>query len=251
MDVVGAPAASEAAETSDVAHGITEVHLSAPLHDSAFRRSVFIVPSFLTPEECTSLIAAAHSVLASYDRAAEARERLPMAACREGRRLHSIILRRLLKLIEEKLELLANSLFGQDADLEEMNIRYSSGEPAVNIYTHGGEFAPHTDDEHLTTLIPLNDAFDGGGTAFWDAGYESPKDPAHSGDALCGLPQPASATAADRSNWLPPAHVLREPPGTALLFGGDVTHAGMPVLSGARYVFVMSFTLSPPFVLRS
>ena len=30
-----------------------------------------------------------------------------------------------------------------------------------------------------------------------------------------------------------------------LFFGGDVTHAGLPVTSGTRHLFVMSFTLRP------
>ena len=241
--VVGTAAATEAAKT------ITAVRLREPHDDCTLGHSVLTVAAFLSLAECARLIAAAHSVFASYDRAAEPRERLPMAACAEGRRLHSVIIQRLLNLIEEKMPLLACSLFGQDTGLKEMNIRYSSGEPAVNIYTHGGEFAPHTDDEHLTMLIPLDEAFEGGGTAFWEGGYEPPK-PAPGGDGLCGLPQPASATDMDRSTWLPPAHVLLKPAGTALLFGGDVTHAGMPVHSGTRHVFVMSFTLSPQFVPR-
>lgn len=50
---------------------------------------------------------------------------------------------------------------------------------------------------------------------------------------------------ADRTNWLPPQHVLKPPAGTAILFGGDVTHAGLPVLEGTRHLFVMSFSLKP------
>jgi len=47
--------------------------------------------------------------------------------------------------------------------------RFSKGEPAINIYKSGGEFAPHTDQEALSFLIPLSDAgaFEGGGTAYW------------------------------------------------------------------------------------
>ena len=36
--------------------------------------------------------------------------------------------------------------------------------------------------------------------------------------------------------------VLAPPAGTALLFGGDVTHAGQPVAAGQRAVFVASFS---------
>ena len=36
--------------------------------------------------------------------------------------------------------------------------------------------------------------------------------------------------------------VLRPPAGTALVFGGHTTHAGMPVVAGTRVCFVASFT---------
>lgn len=49
----------------------------------------------------------------------------------------------------------------------------------------------------------------------------------------------------DRSRWLPPHTVLRPPAGTAIIFGGDITHAGLPVTSGTRHVLVMSFSLMP------
>ena len=39
-----------------------------------------------------------------------------------------------------------------------------------------------------------------------------------------------------------PALVLRPPAGTGILFGGDVTHAGVEVSSGTRVVFVASFS---------
>ena len=40
----------------------------------------------------------------------------------------------------------------------------------------------------------------------------------------------------------PPTAVLRPPLGTAILFGGDVTHAGLPVEAGTRAVLVASFS---------
>ena len=39
-----------------------------------------------------------------------------------------------------------------------------------------------------------------------------------------------------------PTVVLKPPLGSALVFGGDVTHAGMPVETGLRSVFVASFS---------
>ena len=40
----------------------------------------------------------------------------------------------------------------------------------------------------------------------------------------------------------PPTKILRPELGAALVFGGDVTHAGMPVEDGTRAVFVASFS---------
>ncbi len=43
-----------------------------------------------------------------------------------------------------------------------------------------------------------------------------------------------------------PDLVLKPPRGSALIFGGDVTHSGMPVMDGIRSVLVCSFsTLTP------
>jgi hypothetical protein len=106
---------------------------------------VSTVEGFATAAECESLIAAAHEVLASYDREPQPRERIPVAASSEARRLHARLHARLLSLIEawpgDELRW-ATDLFGQGAGLSEMTFRYSAGEPAINIYTVGGEFAP-------------------------------------------------------------------------------------------------------------
>jgi hypothetical protein len=101
-------------------------------------------------------------------------------------------------------------------------LEWSEGEPAINVYTPGGLFGCHKDHLALTVLIPLTapDAdFSGGGTGFWAGGRAVDEDP-----------------------LAPPTKVLTPAPGTALVFGGDVTHAGMPVEAGLRSVFVASFS---------
>merc|ERR1712032_72315 len=40
----------------------------------------------------------------------------------------------------------------------------------------------------------------------------------------------------------PPTHLIRASAGTAILFGGQVTHAAQPIISGERVVFVASFS---------
>ena len=111
------------------------------------------------------------------------------------------------------------------AEMREMHERggleFSPREPAINVYGRGGEFAPHQDHQALTVLVPLSppSTFEGGGTGFW--------------------PRGADERVARRA---PPALVLRPPAGTALLFAGCVTHAGVPVRAGERAVLVASFS---------
>ena len=112
--------------------------------------------------------------------------------------------------------------------------------PCIHLNQVGGEFAPHTDNEHLTMLIPLDSAgaFEGGGTAFWADSHDRPRE--------SNEPPLEMDAKMERSTWLPPLHVLKPPAGTAIIFGGSVTHAGLPVTEGTRHLFVVSFTLVKP-----
>ena len=98
-------------------------------------------------------------------------------------------------------------------------LEWSEGEPAINVYTAGGRFGAHKDHQALTVLIPLTapDEFAGGGTGFWTAEQR--------GHRVEG-----------------PSVVLRPEAGSAMLFGGKVTHAGLEITSGRRVVFVASFS---------
>ena len=53
------------------------------------------------------------------------------------------------------LTIQAEAIFGQRTGLAGLRPEYSPGEPAVNIYTAGGEFAPHTDKQSVSLLVPL------------------------------------------------------------------------------------------------
>ena len=78
----------------------------------------------------------------------------------------------------------------------------------------------------LTVLIPLTSPdvnFNGGGTGFWEGNRE-----------------------VDENPQTEPDLILKPEAGSALIFGGDVTHAGMPVESGYRSVFVVSFSTKTP-----
>ena len=113
------------------------------------------------------------------------------------------------------------------ADLyESEELEWSEGEPAINIYEKQGYFGAHKDHLALTVLVPLtfpSQDFAGGGTGFWRGNREVSENPETAPDLI-----------------------LRPPPGSALIFGGDVTHAGMPVEDGYRSVFVCSFSTKTP-----
>ena len=105
-------------------------------------------------------------------------------------------------------------------------LEWSEGEPAINVYGAGGQFGCHKDHLALTVLMPLTAPgtdFAGGGTGFWAGNRETSEDP--------------------QSN---PTAVLAPALGTALVFGGDVTHAGMPVQAGLRAVVVASVSTRTP-----
>ena len=104
-------------------------------------------------------------------------------------------------------------------------LEWSEGEPAINVYTENGGFGTHKDHMALTVLIPLTSPstdFAGGGTGFW-----SKQDEEQQAEGM-----PAAG----------PTAVIAPPRGTALIFGGDISHAGMPVESGLRSVLVASFS---------
>jgi hypothetical protein len=108
-------------------------------------------------------------------------------------------------------------------------LTFTPNEPALNLYTVGGDFAPHRDLQVLTVLIPLvsGEAFEGGGTGFWRAL------PSADGEVR-------GPGGVERDTSVPPALVVTPPRGTALLWTGDVTHNGQAVIAGERTVLVAS-----------
>lgn len=137
------------------------------------------------------------------------------------------VLERALVFIDQQLcPSIKSTLFGEDitsiAELFQNNqLEFSIREPAVNIYTAPhGHFGIHKDNNDLTILVPLSNPhneFTGGGTAFWSQSF--PKE---------GLDDPSL--------------VMTPEAGTAMLFGGRVSHKGLHIRSGNRVVFVASFS---------
>ena len=205
---------------------------------------VLVVPGVATAAECDALRAAARAAAAKQEfENAPGRFRLPVLEYLDDdsieRELCDALLLRAVRALERDVDGLVPALFGDVIDsavrlTRHPQVLFSMYEPALSIYRphvdacgDGGGMEPHEDDESLTVLVALSQptsSFEGGGTTFW-AG-EHAADAAARGDA-------------------PTAH-LCPPAGTALIFGGGVTHAARAVTAGERCVLVASFSPDPP-----
>ena len=215
--------------------------------------AVLVVPELVTPAECAALVeictgcadevrdwraAAGHEDPAGQIRlpTIAAWERMQAAGAStasagnfalgamppEADTLCEQILRRAIAFVDAELPSVAATCFGTPT-ISELHdgggLEFSGREPAINVYGEGGGFLAHKDHQALTVLIPLTapDEFAGGGTGFWTAEQR--------GHRVEG-----------------PSVVLRPEAGSAMLFGGKVTHAGLEITSGRRVVFVASFS---------
>ena len=154
--------------------------------------SVLLVPDVASSSECDAIVQACLPALddgqslirlpsiAAAELAAAAGEQDAFAGdpgadaslCRlpaEADSICSAILRRVFATIDEQLPHVAVSQFGT-ARLSELvaagELEFAAREPAVNVYSAGGNFPPHEDHQGLTVLVPLSD-HGGGGTGFW------------------------------------------------------------------------------------
>ena len=206
------------------------------LHDS-----ILLMKDLVSQAECAQLVAAAEKKCRQgdrrFDRKAPRQEGLrrfelhPDGVNHDGEThalAYSILTRALWSLEQQEPELCAQIFGAEPVNLCDLSFRFKANEPMLNRYTAGGVFPPHQDGSALTVLVPLSTCdvdFQGGGTAFWSEA-EVGKDP----------------TAAE---GVPPSLVMKPPPGTGLFWRGHLTHAGLPVTSGCRHVFVASFDLQP------
>ena len=226
---------------------------------------VLCLPQVATQEECEQLVAAVQeAVMRRETPAARGRSRFsvsdPTAFANSVVMKCEEILLRVLDYLDEKEPSIYDTLFWprsetwcewqpwnaageepsvpplpqlaeQCTNLRELymagELEWSEGEPALNYYQGGGYFGAHKDHLALTVLIPLTSPdtdFDGGGTGYWAGNRDTSENP----------------------EGREPDVVLKPPAGSALVFGGDVTHAGMPVETGARAVFVCSLSTRTP-----
>ena len=216
--------------------GRTEEHCRRPGWSTAasavhLGEAVVTVPNLVTAEEIEQLVGVSTGIAErERDECIDGAVRLhvPTRMPASEAELCDTILRRMLRFIDDELDELAASLFshphsGLTGLHESGELVFSETEPAINVYFEDGCFLPHEDNCALTMLIPLSSPaggdFVGGGTGFW-------------------APEPRRATGDD----VEPSVVLAPPAGTAMLFAGHVTHAGMQVLAGSRVVLVASFS---------
>lgn len=202
--------------------------------------TVILLSDILSPQECSFLVDSCSRIanqttptelekqglvrlptIAASERAAKTKTPCAEPLPKDVDELLDQILIRIAQQIDADLPSIADVLFdGKNLSSQLNQLRFSSREPAINVYSAGGEFLAHKDAQALTVLIPVScpTQFVGGGTAFW------------SQDARGHRVEEPSIT-------------LKPKSGTAMLFGGCVTHAGVPVESGCRVVFVASFSL--------
>uniref|UniRef100_A0A7S3AJ90 Prolyl 4-hydroxylase alpha subunit domain-containing protein n=1 Tax=Haptolina ericina TaxID=156174 RepID=A0A7S3AJ90_9EUKA len=191
--------------------------------------SILLLPGLATRQECEELRIEASCVAAACSSTVTfltVQDKIGAV----GTGLVDSLLKRAISRVHSRLPELLPSLFGdcleEPSCLHNHRLNFSEDEPWIIVYGAGGEFLPHVDGQALTVLMPLSDerdgAFAGGGTAFW-----SQQD----------LQGPGSLQ--------PPTRILSPTAGTAVVFGGNVTHAGHPVSCGERSVLVASFSPHP------
>lgn len=178
----------------------------------------------------------------------------------KARATSDVLLNRLLSFLEfgednnndANLGNVADLVFGFKSNLQQMKTKWydemtydkvSNPEPMVNIYEEGGYFKRHADGMKMTLLVVLNDAVEGGGTAFYVEPQDEEKD-----DENNSLPLPEEDDIDDKYDKdnapnLEPERIENPPAGTAMIWGGALNHSALPVIKGMRSVYVGSFEL--------
>ena len=210
--------------------------------------SVLLFKTLATPAECEQLAAEAAAIAEREPGeftggcrgtlSARTRLHVPVRLSAAGQALCDALLLRALALLDAQLPGLLPSLFGSalvgaETCMRNAELTFSTEEPAINVYTDGGAFRKHADKQSLTILVPLSEPaseFTGGGTAFWaDVDRDSNRARHEDSDD-------------DEEKESPPVLLVAPPAGSAIVFGGELTHAGQPVASGKRCILVASFS---------
>ena len=158
---------------------------------------------------------------------------------------HDLIFNRILPVLQaQQPQLLEELGFLHPCPNKTFALEFASDEPAINRYMPGGEFEPHEDGYALTLVVLLSDEFEGGGTMFWPSsgtGTDGEGDVTDVGVGVGGVHDVGVGVGGVHPMEEDDGELMQPTVGTALLFNGDITHAGVKVLSGVRHVFVASF----------
>ena len=200
--------------------------------------SVLLLPRLMSDAECAAVIGEIEAK--SADRGAATTElsyerfHIPELSSSTRLTFEAILRARLLPFVSTQLPHVESfiwrkshvdpKVFGDcSRNLSDLAFRFSSHEPAINRYSVGCHFPPHTDNLALTVNVLLDQpgSFVGGGTNFWHEG--APLEHGHQGSATLRI-EPSS--------------------GVGVVFNGNVKHSGGAVTAGVRHVLVASFSLS-------
>ena len=145
---------------------------------------------------------------------------------------HELIFERILPALRQDNPALLESLGLSNFDGPTNEMDWASDEPSINRYEIGGRFDPHRDGYALTVIVLLSTdgAFHGGGTVFFDSSQAA--ETFMDGDNNNNNNNDTNANS---------SVIVKPPQGTAVLFSGDLYHAGRPVTEGTRHLFVASF----------
>jgi len=202
--------------------------------------AVVQIPELVSAEEVERLVSVSKSI-ASEEREActdgAVRIHVPTRLASSDVALCDSLLSRMMRFVDDEFPELVSFLFGTTPGglsglFASDGLVFSETEPALNVYFEDGCFLPHEDNCALTVLIPLTSPADGsgggfvgGGTGFWAPEVRR-----------------EAAERPDDDFEAEPSVVLAPSAGTAMLFAGHVTHAGMQVETGSRVVLVASFS---------
>ena len=205
--------------------------------------TVLHVPSLLDADDCQQLMKDADEHIASQrakhaerygapPAKATSRNRIPVAKLGNDARgtVARLLRQTLYNILEEDAPEVALACFGVTTGLATLRCVYTGAEPAINVYKAGGSFEPHQDQQQLTILVTLSrtDAYVGGGTVFWPEEQTRTAMPASEiGHALVAGTEV----------------IVRPEQGDALLWTGNLAHAGLAVEYGTRHILVASFSL--------
>ena len=207
---------------------------------NALYSKVLSLKDALSREECEALMTEADEHMAAGLRFTAAggddavphdapRRRVQLEHMHEGAKARDVfeaLMARLFAFLEADVPGVAHACFGCCSNLAAMPRVFNTVEPTINVYTAGGSFASHQDGQHLTVLVHLSaeGSFDGGGTAYWRESYARE----WLGRGLDGVA---------------PDAVVHPQQGEALLWNGELVHAGCAVEAGTRHILVGSFSL--------